>query len=279
MVDLLPHPVGITPIPQRHAPRQNHILAALPARDYFRLLPHLEPTALPLGSALHAAGERESHLYFITEGIVSRVYVTRNGDSAEFALTGNEGVIGVASILGGDSTPGRAEVVIAGHAYRLDARLAKKELEHEGPLADLLLRYTLALLAQAGQIATCNRHHSLEQRLCRWILSSVDRMPSGELAMRQELIATMLGVRREGVSETATKLQRKGLIRYSRGHIAILDRPRLEEQACECYEAIRREYARLLPPHGGAAGKTATISIWPIPRAPRPSGERAASPP
>lgn len=234
---------------QQHAPRQNHILAALPASQYYRLLPHLEPVALPLGSALHPAGERESHLHFITEGIVSRVHVTRNGDSAEFALTGNEGVIGVASILGGDSTPSRAEVVVEGHAYRLPSSLAKRALAHEGPLAPLLLRYTLALLAQAGQIATCNRHHSLEQRLCRWLLSSVDRMPSGELEMKQELIAAMLGVRREGISETATRLQRDGLIRYRRGHIAVLDRPRMEGRACECYGAIRREYARLLPAH------------------------------
>ena len=258
-------------MPQLHSPCQNHILAALPAPQYHRLLPHLEPVALPLGHVLHPAGERESYLHFITEGIVSRVHVTRNGDSAEFALTGNEGVIGVASILGGDSTPSRAEVVVEGHAYRLHSRLAKRELEHEGPLAHLLLRYTLALLAQAGQIAACNQHHSLEQRLCRWILSSVDRMPSGALAMKQALIAAMLGVRREGVSETATRLQRDGLIRYSRGHIAVLDRSRMEGRACECYGAIRREYARLLPAQGVAAGPTAAIGTWPIPRAPLPS--------
>lgn len=234
-------------MPQWHSPCQNHILAALPAPQYHRLLPHLEPVALPLGSVLHPAGERESYLHFITEGIVSRVNVTRNGDSVEFALTGNEGVIGVASILGGDSTPSRAEVVVEGHAYRLRSGLAKRELEHEGALGHLLLRYTLALLAQAGQIATCNRHHSLEQRLCRWILSSADRMPSGELAMKQELIAAMLGVRREGISETATRLRRDGLIRYSRGHMAVLDRSRMEGRACECYGAVRREYARLLP--------------------------------
>lgn len=164
-------------------------------------------------------------------------------------------MIGVASILGGDSTPSRAEVVVEGHAYRLQARIAKRALEHEGPLAHLLLRYTLALLAQTGQIVACNRHHSLEQRLCRWLLSSVDGMPSGEIEMKQELIAAMLGVRREGISETAARLQREGLIRYTRGHIAVLDRSRLEERACECYEAIRREYARLLPAHDIAAGK------------------------
>ena len=231
---------------QQHAPRQNHILAALPAPQYYRLLPHLEPVPLPLGSALHSAGERESHLHFITEGIVSRVHVASNGDSTEFALTGNEGVIGVASILGGDSTPSRAEVVVEGHAYRLPARLAKSALEHEGPLAHLLLRYTLALLAQTGQIAACNRHHTLEQRLCRWLLSSVDRMPSGELEMKQELIAAMLGVRREGITEAAGNLQRAGLIRYRRGHISVLDRSKLESRACECYAADRRTYAELL---------------------------------
>ena len=258
-------------MPQRHSPCQNHILAALPAPQYYRLLPRLEAVELPLGCALHPAGERESHLHFITGGIVSRVYETRNGDSAEFALTGKEGVIGVASILGGDSTPSRAEVVVEGYAYRLPARLAKRELDRGGPLANLLLRYTLALLAQAGQIAACNRHHSLEQRLCRWILSSVDRMRSGQLELKQELIAAMLGVRREGVSETATRLQRDGLIRYSRGHIAVLDRPRMEGRACECYGAIRREYARLLPAQGVAAGGAAAFGTPPIPRASRTS--------
>ena len=217
------------------------------AADYERLLPELEPVPLPLGWTVHGAGDRERHLYFLTAGLVSRFNVTLSGASAEFALTGSEGVIGVASFLGGESMPSQAVVLSAGYAYRLGADVLKHEFEHDGPLAHLLLRYTLALIAQSGQIAACNRHHSLEQQLCRWLLSSLDRVSSNELTMTQELIAEMLGVRREGVTEAAGKLQKAGLIRYSRGHIAVIDRPHLEAQACECYRVVKREYARLLP--------------------------------
>jgi CRP-like cAMP-binding protein len=216
--------------------------------DYERLLPDLEPVPLPLGWTVHRAGDREQYLYFLTAGIVSRFYVMENGASAHFAITGSEGVIGVTSFLGGESTPSQAVVLNAGYAYRLGAALLKNEFERDGPLARLLLRYTQALLCQTGQIAVCNRHHTLEQQLCRWLLSSLDRVPSNELTMTQELIAHMLGVRREGVTEAAGKLQQAGLIHYSRGHIAVLDRPRLEARVCECYAVVKREYDRLLRP-------------------------------
>jgi CRP-like cAMP-binding protein len=231
----------------QHTPRQNRLLAALPLEDYERLLPDLEPVPLPPGWIVHGAGEPENHLYFLTAGIVSRFYVTQNGASAEFAVTGSEGVIGIASFLSGASMPSQAVVLSAGYAYRLGADLLQSEFEHDGPLPHLLLRYTQALIAQTGQIAVCNRHHPLEQQLCRWILSILDRLPSNELAMTQELIADMLGVRRESVTEAAGKLQKAGLIHYSRGHIAVLDRARLEAQVCECYAVVKREYDRLLP--------------------------------
>ena len=228
-------------------PRQNHLLAALPPQDYARLLPDLEPVALPLGWTIHRAGERETFLYFLTAGIVSRFYVTQSGASAEFAATGNEGVIGVSSFLGGAATTSQAVVLSAGHAYRVGADLLKHEFEHAGPLQHLLLRYVQALIAQTGQIAVCNRHHTLEQQLCRWLLSNLDRLPTNELTMTQELIADMLGVRRESVTEAAGRMQKAGLIHYSRGHICVLDRPRLEAQVCECYAVVKREYDRLLP--------------------------------
>ncbi|MGE5097286.1 MAG: Crp/Fnr family transcriptional regulator [Betaproteobacteria bacterium] len=246
---------------QRHSPRQNSLLAALPARTYASLLPELQPVALPIDTTIHIPGDRESHLYFIAEGLVSSDCVTRNGASAEFALTGNEGAIGLASVLGGESSPSRAVVVSEGYAYRLPASIAKSDLEHEGPLGRLLLRYTLALIAQAGQVAACNRHHSLEQRLCRLMLWSVDRLPSNELAMKQDSIAEMLGVRREGVSEAAASLRRQGLIRYTRGCIAVVDRSAVETRACECYAVVKREYDRLLPPRHGAVHAGARESL------------------
>ena len=230
----------------QHTPRQNQLLAALPPEDYARLLPALQPVPLPVGWTVHNAGDREKYLYFPTAGIVSRFYVMEDGASAHFALTGSEGVIGVASFLSGESTPSQAVVLSAGHAYRLGAHLLKNEFEHDGLLPQLLLRYIQALIAQTGQVAVCNRHHSLEQQLCRWILSSLDRLPSNELTMTQDLIAEMLGVRRESVTDAAGKLQKAGLIRYSRGHIVVLDRPRLEAQVCECYAVVKREYDRLL---------------------------------
>jgi CRP-like cAMP-binding protein len=254
------------PVPTGRSPRQNKLLAALPARHYQLLRPDLKRVALPQGATIHFPGDSESHLYFIAGGLVSRACVTRNGESAEFALTGNEGVIGLASVLGGESSPTRAVVVSPGCAWRLPASVALQELEHEGPLARLLLRYTLALIAQAGQVAACNRHHSLEQRLCRWMLWSLDRLPSNALAMKQESIAELLGVRRERVSEAAANLQRQGLIRYARGCIDILDRRGMQARACECYAAVNREYARLLPqrqaaPHAGAGESGLELTI------------------
>ena len=233
-------------VPARPTPRQNHLLAALPLDDYVRLMPDLEPVALPKGWTVHRAGDQEHYLYFLIAGIVSRFYMMENGASAHFAITGSEGVIGVTSFLGGESTPSQAVVLSAGYAYRLRAGLLKNEFARGGPLHHLLLRYTQALIAQTAQSAVCNRHHSLEQQLCRWILSSLDRLHSNELTMTQELIANMLGVRREGVTDAAGKLQKAGLIHYSRGHITVLDRPKLEAQVCECYVVVKREYDRLL---------------------------------
>jgi CRP-like cAMP-binding protein len=246
-------------------PKQNHLLAALPEEDYQRLLPDLEPVALPLGWAIHGAGDREKHLYFLTTGIVSRFYVLESGASAEFAVTGREGAIGVASFLDGESTPGQAMVLSAGYAYRLGADVVKNEFRRGGPLQRSLLRYTLALITQTGQIAVCNRHHSLEQQLCRLILSHLDRLPSNELAITQELIANMLGVRREGVTEAAGTLQKAGLIHYSRGHITVLDRPQLEAQVCECYAVVKREYDRLLPQTNAIGKKVACTTRSPVP--------------
>jgi len=228
-------------------PSQNHILAALPAEEYERLLPDLESVALPVGSTVYGADERERHLYFLTAGLVARFYVTASGASAEFAVTGREGVIGVAALLGGGSTPSRAVVLNAGHAYRLPSTLLKEEIRHDSALLRLLLRYVHALIAQTGQNAVCNRHHSLEQQLCRWILSCLDRLGSNELVMTHELIAHMLGVRREGVTEAAGRLQHAGLIHCGRGRIAVLDRPGLEARTCECYAVVKRECDRMLP--------------------------------
>jgi CRP-like cAMP-binding protein len=233
-------------LPAQHTPTQNHLLAALPQPDYERLLPDLEPFPLPLGWAVHDAGDREKYLYFLTAGIVSRFYMTASGASADFAVTGNEGVIGVASFLGGGSTPCQAVVLSAGYSYRLRTDRLQHEFEHDGPLPRLLLRYTQALIAQIGLISACKRHHTLDQRFCRWILSCLDRLPTNELALTQELIADMLGVRREGVTAVAGKLQKAGVIHYSHGHITVLDRSRLETRTCECYAILKREYDRLL---------------------------------
>jgi CRP-like cAMP-binding protein len=255
-------------VPVPRTPRQNHLLAALPRQDYERLLPDLEPFPLPLGWVVHDAGKREKYLYFLTAGIVSRFYVTESGAPAEFAVTGNEGVIGIASFLGGESTPSQAMVLSAGYSYRLRADRLKQEFEHDGPLPRLLLRYTQALIGQIGQIAACKRYHSLEQRLCRWILSCLDRLPSNELTLTQDLIAQMLGVRRESISEAAGKLQWAGLIHHSRGHIAVRDRTQLEARACECYAVVKREYDRLLAEYRQAEGVSwarpiATVHAFP----------------
>ena len=234
-------------MPASHNPRQNQLLAALPAADYERLLPHLEFVTLPLGLVVFESGNKLRHLYFPASGIVSLLYAMENGASTEIAVIGNEGVVGIALFMGGESTPSRAVVQSAGHGYRMKAAVLKKEFELGGPLQHLLLRYTQALIAQMTQTAVCNRHHSVDQQLCRWLLLSLDRLPSNELKMTQELIANMLGVRREGVTEAAGKLQEAGLIRYSRGRITVLDRPALEQRTCECYVVVKMEYDRLLP--------------------------------
>ena len=233
-------------------PRQNCLLAALPREDYERLLPHLEPVALPQNWIVHRSGDPERCLYFLISGIVARLSVTQGGALSEFAITGREGVIGVATFLGGGSTPSEAIVLRAGYAYRLAAPRLDHEVERAGPLSHLLLLYTQALMAQTGQTAVCNRHHSLEQQLCRWILTCLDRSASNELIMTQELIARLLGVRRQGITQAAGKLQRVGAIHYSRGRIAVLDRAPLEARVCECYAVVRREYDRLLPECAGS---------------------------
>ncbi|MEO8102679.1 MAG: Crp/Fnr family transcriptional regulator [Betaproteobacteria bacterium] len=225
----------------------NRLLAALPDAELKRWLPKLELVDLPLGHVLYESGATEKNVYFPTSAIVSLLYVMENGDSAEIAVVGNEGLVGISLFMGGNSTPSRAVVQSAGKGYRLKAQLMKDEFEQFGPVTRLLLRYTQALITQMSQTAVCNRHHSLDQQLCRWLLLSLDRLPGAELVMTQELIANMLGVRREGVTEGALKLQTAGLIRYSRGRITVLDRKGLEKRVCECYGVVKAEYDRLLP--------------------------------
>ena len=229
------------------SPRDNRLLAALPEASYQGLLPFLEPVPLPLGLAVYESGGAQGYVYFPTSSIVSLLYVLADGASAEIAVTGNEGMVGIALFMGGETTPSRAVVQSAGLGYRLRAAVLKKEFEAGGALQHVLLRYTQALITQMTQTAVCNRHHAVEQQLCRWLLLSLDRLPTNELVMTQELIANMLGVRREGVTEAAGKLQAKGLISYSRGRISVLDRPKLEASVCECYRVVKKEYDRLLP--------------------------------
>jgi CRP-like cAMP-binding protein len=228
-------------------PKANRLLAALPDENYRALLPLLEPVALPLGMAVYESNAKQGYVYFPTSGIVSMLYVLESGASAEIAVTGPEGLVGIALFMGGETTPSRAVVQSAGHAYRLKAAVLKTEFERGGELQHLLLRFTQALITQMTQTAVCNRHHAVHQQLCRWLLLSLDRLAGNELVMTQELIANMLGVRREGVTEAAGKLQAEGLIHYSRGRITVLDRPRLEAQVCECYAVVKKEYDRLLP--------------------------------
>jgi CRP-like cAMP-binding protein len=230
-----------------YSPRQNRLLAALPAPDYARLEPHLKLVQMPLGTVLYESGILLNHVYFPTTSIVSLLYVMADGASAEIAVVGNEGVIGVSLFMGGETTPSRAVVQSAGHAYRLSGQLLKEEFTRAGAMQHLLLRYTQALITQMAQTAVCNRHHSLDQQLCRWLLLSLDRLTSNELAMTQELIANMLGVRREGVTEAAGRLQSAGLIEYRRGHITVIDRVGLESRTCECYAVVKKESDRLLP--------------------------------
>src|SRR6476619_2609483 len=233
--------------PAGQIPRQNHLLAALPAGDYERLVPHLELIPLKLGEVLYEPGVQLRYVYFPTTSIVSLLYVMEDGASAEIAIVGNEGILGISLFMGGETTPSRAVVQSAGYGYRLKAQLLKSEFGRFGPTMHLLLRYTQALITQMAQTAVCNRHHSVDQQLCRWLLLSLDRLPSNELSMTQELIANMLGVRREGVTEAARKLQDASLIRYRRGKITVLDRPGLEARSCACYKVVKTEFDRLLP--------------------------------
>ncbi len=228
-------------------PKQNQLLAALPPAEWARWAPQLEVVDMPLGQVLYEPGNTLSHVYFPATSIVSLLYVMENGSSAEIAVVGHEGIVGISLFMGGESTPSRAVVQSAGQGFRLPSQAIKGEFSHSGPVMHLLLRYTQALITQMAQTAVCNRHHSLDQQLCRWLLLSLDRLQGNELVMTQELIANMLGVRREGVTEGALRLQQAGLIRYSRGHITVLDRPGLEKRTCECYAVVKKEYDRLLP--------------------------------
>ena len=227
--------------------RRNWLIAALPDEEWRRWQPLLEWVEMPLGQVMYESGRPLSHVYFPTTSIVSLLYVMEDGASAEIAVVGNEGVVGISLFMGGETTPSRAVVQSAGQGWRLRSRAVKTEFDHPGPVMHLLLRYTQALITQMAQTAVCNRHHSLDQQLCRWLLLSLDRLQGNELVMTQELIANMLGVRREGVTEAALKLQRRGLIRYARGRITVLDRPGLEVSSCECYAVVKKEYDRLLP--------------------------------
>ena len=229
-----------------HSPNQNHLLAALPTAEFEPLLPHLELVPLLLGQMLYEPDMQLQHAYFPTTSIVSLHYVMESGASAETAGVGNEGMVGISLFMGGDTTPSSAVVQTAGHAYRLERRKLKQAFDQAGLFQKVLLRYTQALMTQMAQTAVCNRHHSLEQQLCRWLLLTVDRLSGDELIMTQELVASMLGVRREGITEAAGNLQRAGLISYRRGHIAVLNRQGLEKQSCECYAVVKKEIDRLL---------------------------------
>ena len=234
-------------MPSAHSPNQNHLLAALAPRDRERIDPHLKLVAMPLGEVVHDAGEVLRHAYFPTDSIVSLIYIMADGSSAQIAVVGNDGIVGVPLFMGSETTPSRAVVQSAGHAFRIAGQQLAAEFHRNGQLQHLLLRYTQALITQMAQTAVCNRHHSLEQQLCRFMLLSLDRLSSNELTITQELIANMLGVRREGVTDAAGKLQRLGIIRYARGRITVLDRSKLEQICCECYAAVKKETDRLQP--------------------------------
>jgi len=233
-------------MPLPHSPNQNHLLAALPTEEFGRLAPHLELVPMLLGETLYEPGGQLQHVYFPTTAIVSLHINLESGASAEIAGVGNEGIIGISLFMGGNTTPSSAVVQTAGHGYRLKGALLKGEFDRAGLMQRLLLRYTQALVTQMCQTAACNRHHSIEQQLCRWLLLTLDRLPSNELVMTQDLVASALGVRREGITEAAGNLQRAGFIRYRRGHIAVLQRSGLETGACECYAVVKKELARLL---------------------------------
>jgi CRP-like cAMP-binding protein len=248
-------------------PQQNHLLAALSPEVQNRLFPHLEPARLSLGTVLYESGDAMRQVYFPTDCIVSLLYVMESGSSAEISVVGNEGLVGIALFMGGESTPSRAIVQSAGSAFRLSAQRLKDEFNRHGDLLALMLRYTQALMTQMAQTAVCNRHHSVDQQLCRWLLLSLDRLPSNRLTMTQELIANMLGVRREGVTEAAGKLQKLGVIRYARGQITVIDRPKLETLSCECYAVVKAETTRLLPylnsavPYAGNPTRGGSLSL------------------
>ena len=246
-----------------HSPNQNHLLAALPTAEFERLAAHLELVPLPLGEILYEPGGQMQNAYFPTTAIVSLHYVMESGASAETAGVGNEGVVGISLFMGGNTTPSSAVVQIAGHAYRLAGCLLKQEFDRGGLMQQLMLRYTQALITQMTQTAACNRHHSVEQQLCRWLLLTLDRMPTNELIMTQDLVARMLGVRREGITEAAGKLQQAGFIRYRRGHIAVVERSGLETLACECYAVVKKELSRLLSDVRYRQGVPATPSPHP----------------
>ncbi|WP_444993846.1 Crp/Fnr family transcriptional regulator [Aliikangiella sp. IMCC44359] len=230
-------------------PQQNYLLNALPVAVQQRLFPHLKLVPFPLGKVLYESGDKLSNVYFPIDSIVSLLYVLENGASAEISVVGNEGLIGVALFMGGESTPSRAIVQSAGNAYQLAGHRIIDEFNRHGEMLQLMLRYTQSLITQMAQTAVCNRHHSIDQQLCRWLLLSLDRLTDNQLTMTQELIANMLGVRREGVTEAAGKLQKHGVIKYYRGHITVLDRPKLEKLCCECYAVVKKETDRLLPWH------------------------------
>ncbi|HEY9064959.1 MAG TPA: Crp/Fnr family transcriptional regulator [Burkholderiaceae bacterium] len=229
-------------------PRSNGLLAALPPAEWARWLPLLEPVQMPLGAVLYESGRTMSHVYFPTSALASLLYVMESGASAEIAVVGREGIVGISLFMGGGTTPSRAVVQSAGEGFRMSAHSIQAEFNGSGAVMHLLLRYTQALITQMAQTAVCNRHHALDEQLCRWLLLSLDRLEGHELVMTQELIANMLGVRREGVTQSARKLQAAGLIKYTRGRITVLDRPGLERRTCECYAVVKREYDRLLPP-------------------------------
>ncbi|MFA6311660.1 MAG: Crp/Fnr family transcriptional regulator [Sterolibacterium sp.] len=244
-----------------HDPNQNHLLAALLDAEFERLAPHLELIPMLLGDVLYESGGKMQHVYFPTTSIISLQYVLEDGGSSEIAGVGNEGVLGISLFMGGNTTPSRAVVQTGGHGYRLSARILMEEFNRAGPVLRLLLRYTQALITQMSQTAVCNRHHSVEQQLCRWLLLTLDRLPSNDLTMTQELIASMLGVRREGVTEAAGKLQNGGFIRYRRGHITVVDRVGLEGEVCECYAVVKKEFARLLSDVQQRQSKPAAIRV------------------
>jgi CRP-like cAMP-binding protein len=239
-------------------PRDNQILAALPDEEAARLFPQLKLVEFPLGMSVYESGGVQRYIYFPTDSIVSLLYVLKSGASAEIAVVGKEGAIGVALFMGGETTPSRAIVQSAGYAYRLSSRKLKEEFDHHGHMLQLLLRYTQSLITQMAQTAVCNRHHSVDQQLCRWLLLSLDRLSGLRLDMTQELIANMLGVRREGVTTAAGKLQKLGVIRYVRGQITVIDRPKLEALSCECYSVVKTETDRLLPGHSSMIAEAAS---------------------